>query len=68
MADAPLTPTDKIVRDLATIQRIAERPQQENPLLVLLLQQAAALGEIRAWSLNAQQLLVGGDEPAADGG
>jgi hypothetical protein len=68
MADAPLTPTEKITRDLATIQRIAERPQTENPLLVMLLQQAAALGEIRAWALNAQQLLVGDADPAADGG
>lgn len=51
-----LSPTDKILSDLPTIQQIALRPQTQNPLLALILQQAQALAEIGNWAASAQQL------------
>ncbi len=50
-----MSPTDKILRDLPTIQQIATRPERSNPLLALILQQAQALSEIAGWAGAASQ-------------
>lgn len=66
-----MDPLKDILTDLPTIQRIAGRPQAQNPLLALILQQAEALAEIAGWAVAAQQSVqqppVAAPEPTNDG-
>lgn len=68
MTDQPIPPMPRaatvadIVHDLPIVQQIALRTAARNPLLGLVLEQAAALDEIARWASNAQRIPV---EPAA---
>jgi hypothetical protein len=59
--------TDKITADLATVHQIALRPLARNPLLAVVLEQAAALQELATWAGAARQLVAdGAAEPEED--
>lgn len=56
----------KIVNDLPTVQQIALRPWQQNPLLATVLAQATALQEIAVWAAQAHQLAQQPEEQPAE--
>lgn len=56
----------KILADLPSIQQIALRPWQQNPLLATVLSQAQALQEIAVWAAQAHQLAQQPEDPPAE--
>lgn len=53
-------------KDLGEIQKVTARPETQNPLLLLILQQAQALAEVRQWAAGVAQQWDASTTPPAN--